>query len=73
MVPLPHEYRLKLLLLEFPVYDSPPIEVEKETNDVEDEPVPPVILPANTHETGMNVSKGRGSFATRSFTLKKTK
>ena len=35
--------------------------------------VPPRILPANTQETGMNVPKGKGSFATHSFTLKKTK
>ena len=56
-----------------PNVQLPPVEVEKETNKAEDEPTPPAILPANTQETGTNVPKGKGSFATHSFTLKKTK
>ena len=51
----------------------PPVEAEKTIDDTEDEAAPAPIPPTNTPETGINVPKGKGSFATRSFTLKKTK
>ena len=52
---------------------TPSSRSRKTTDDTEDEPAPPPIPPTNTLETGANVPKGKGSFATCSFALKKTK
>ena len=52
---------------------TPPSRSRKTTDATEDEPAPAPIPPTNTPETGNSVPKGKGSFATHSFTLKKNK
>ena len=54
-----------------PMVQLPTVEAEKTTDDTEGKPAPAPIPPTNTPETGNNVQKGKGSFATRSFTLRR--
>ena len=51
----------------------PPVEPDKNTDDTEVEPAPGPIPSISDMKTETKESKGKGSFATHSFTLKKSK
>ena len=51
----------------------PPVETDKPIDDQEEKAAPVPTAPTKPSKTDDNLSKGKGSFATHSFTLKKTK
>ena len=52
---------------------TPPLETDRPTDDQAENASPVLTVPSKPSKTDDSMPKGKGSFATRSFTLKKTK
>ena len=56
-----------------PAVTLPPLEKDKPTDEQEESEVPALPAPIKVSKTEDKPPKGKGTFATKSFTLKKTK
>ena len=56
-----------------PAVQLPPMETDKKTHSKEDNAAPVSITPVKVFRPEDEPSRGKGTFATHSFTLKKTK